>query len=128
MRSDPSRVNPAGLRDWLRGADAPGRALGKAVLHPNRGDCDVLGGAKQGLPDDRRGGAPPMTFRIAGVMASVIIAVLIVAVVTIAVGLLDLEHHPLGVALIVMACSAGAMVVGARLLARARRRQGQAGR
>jgi len=69
-----------------------------------------------------------MTFRIAGVMASVIIAVLIVAVVTIAVDLLDLEHHPLGVALIVMACSAGAMVVGARLLARARRRQGQAGR
>ena len=61
-----------------------------------------------------------MTFRIAGAMVSVIVAVCFVAAVAFAVDLLDLEHDPIGIVLIGLAVVAGALLVAVRLRRRRR--------
>jgi drug/metabolite transporter (DMT)-like permease len=58
-----------------------------------------------------------MTTRITVTMVAVILAVGVIAVTAFAVDLLDLEHHPLGIAAVVFAAAGG----GAFVLGRWRR-------
>jgi hypothetical protein len=56
-----------------------------------------------------------MTFHIAGVMTSVILAIAIVAGVAFAVDIFDLEHEPVGIALIALTSIGATAFVVARM-------------